>query len=91
MEVAAVRVCGNAGMNDEILHRKLGQFGQTPQGRWICGHCTQYGFVLRYKPEKADITGIASEPWHIRHAGVSAAREMEENDWCLVEYIENNP
>ncbi len=67
------------------------QFGDTEQGQWIKNHCASYGFVLRYLPEKAAYTGIASEPWHFRYVGLDAARKMVENGWCLEEYVAYQP
>ncbi len=69
----------------------MGQFGDTPQGQWVREHCAEYGFIIRYQHDKADITGIDNEPWHIRYVGIEAAREMEQNGWCLEEYIEHRP
>ena len=50
---------------------------------------SNYGFILRYKPEKAHITGVQTyEPWHIRYVGVEHAKEIEKLDMCLEEYVE---
>ena len=67
------------------------QFGDTAQGQWIRKNCASYGFVLRYQPHKAALTGITSEPWHIRYVGIEAAQKMAEKNWCLEEYVMNNP
>lgn len=29
---------------------------------WLAEHCWEYGFILRYTEEKAEITGITNEP-----------------------------
>ncbi len=67
------------------------QFGETAQGQWIRDNCAAYGFVLRYLPQKAALTGITSEPWHIRYVGIDAAQKMDEKNWCLEEYVINIP
>ena len=36
----------------------------------------EYGFILRYPPNKEDITGYAYEPWHLRYVGDLAAGEI---------------
>ena len=46
-----------------------------------------YGFIIRFPPDKEEITGIASEPWHIRYVGKEHARRITENKLCLEEYI----
>ena len=59
----------------------------TATQQWLIAHSWEYGFTLRYPPEKSDITGIIYEPWHYRYVGVAAATYMRDNDMCLEEYI----
>ena len=50
---------------------------------------SDYGFILRYSKDKADITGVqAYEPWHIRFVGVENAKAIEKMGMCLEEYVE---
>lgn len=51
-------------------------------------HAAKYGFVERYGRDKEKITGIAHEPWHFRYVGYPHSRIMEENGFCLEEYID---
>lgn len=69
-------------------------FGDTAEARWMEQHCAEFGFILRYMPEKQDVTGIIYEPWHFRFVGVPIARYMmaqrlslEEFDQALSEAI----
>lgn len=55
---------------------------------WIGENCHTYGFIVRYAPDKADITGIYSEPWHLRYVGVPHAALMAQRQLCMEEYIE---
>lgn len=55
---------------------------------WLQNHSWRYGFILRYPPDKTDITGVSNEPWHFRYVGKDAAKTMKENNWCLEEYVE---
>ncbi len=55
---------------------------------WFREHCNDYGFILRYTPEKQYITGINGETWHYRYVGVPHASIMTELDMCLEEYID---
>lgn len=54
---------------------------------WFKENAYKYGFILRYPPDKTDITRIANEPWHYRYVGDVHAFIMKENDLCLEEYI----
>ncbi|SCI88467.1 D-alanyl-D-alanine carboxypeptidase [uncultured Clostridium sp.] len=65
----------------------LYDFEGTQNEKWIKQHCAEYGFIIRFPPDKEEITGIASEPWHIRYVGKEHARCIMENKLCLEEYI----
>lgn len=62
-------------------------FEQTEAYRWLRENAAQYGFVQRYRADKADITGIDNESWHYRYVGREHALAMEELDLCLEEYV----
>lgn len=48
----------------------------------------RYGFILRYLPDKKDITGYDYEPWHFRYVGYkNAAKEITEKGITLEEYL----
>lgn len=59
----------------------------TPVQQWLLAHCWDYGFVLRYPPDKGDITGIIYEPWHYRYVGRDHAQAMQAAGQCLEEYL----
>nr|WP_294493812.1 M15 family metallopeptidase [uncultured Mediterraneibacter sp.] len=61
--------------------------GDTAEQQWLMAHCHEYGFILRYPPEKSDITGIIYEPWHYRYVGKDAAKEITEQGITLEEYL----
>ena len=63
-------------------------FAETPAARWMAGHSTEYGFVIRFPEDKQEITGITYEPWHLRYVGEEHARVMREQNLCLEEYWE---
>lgn len=54
---------------------------------WLAENSYKYGFILRYPPEKADITGVQYEPWHYRYVGKEAAQDMFDRNLCLEEYL----
>ncbi|MGN1444231.1 MAG: D-alanyl-D-alanine carboxypeptidase family protein [Acutalibacteraceae bacterium] len=73
-----------------IYHTENGSsedFKGQREYRWISQNAWRYGFILRYPEEKADLTGIAYEPWHFRFVGKKAAKYITENDLCLEEYV----
>ena len=63
-------------------------FAGTKQHKWLLEHCWEYGFILRYPPEKTKITGFAAEAWHYRYVGTEHALKMRELNLCLEEYVE---
>ena len=60
---------------------------ETEEAKWLASNSWKYGFVLRYPPEKSDVTGIIYEPWHYRYVGKEAAKEMTEKNLTLEEYL----
>lgn len=60
---------------------------QTAEAKWLMEHCWEYGYILRYPPDKSDITGIVYEPWHYRYVGRDAAKEIHEKGVTLEEYL----
>lgn len=63
-------------------------FEHTRAYNWLSINAKDYGFIMRYPEEKAEITGIAYEPWHWRYVGKEHSYKMEDLDMCLEEYIE---
>ena len=59
----------------------------TDEQQWLMEHCWEYGFILRYPEDKADITGIIFEPWHYRYVGKDVAKEITEKGITLEEYV----
>ena len=62
----------------------------TAEAKWFAENCWKYGFILRYPPEKSDVTGIIYEPWHYRYVGKEAAKEITESGLTLEEYLEQS-
>ncbi len=63
-------------------------FENTAVYAWLFENSANYGFIQRYQKHKEDITGYNYEPWHFRYVGVEAAKEMNELDMCLEEYLD---
>ena len=60
---------------------------ETDEQQWLMKNCWKYGFILRYPTNKSDITHINYEPWHYRYVGVTAAKQIMQNNLCLEEYL----
>lgn len=60
---------------------------ETKEFKWLEENCWKYGFILRYPPEKSDITKIIYEPWHFRYVGKKAAKEITKQGVTLEEYL----
>lgn len=54
---------------------------------WINNNCGQYGFILRYRENREDVTGYLYEPWHFRYVGLPHAQYIEDHDITLEEYM----
>ena len=63
-------------------------FDSTPEAAWLASHCTDYGFIIRYKPGKESSTGYMPESWHIRYLGdVNLCKKIEASGLSLEEYL----
>ena len=71
------------------IYQKLDKKQETTEvQRWLRENSYKYGFVVRYPPEKSEITLINNESWHYRYVGIENAKYMYENNMCLEEYID---
>lgn len=70
-------------------HLNLSQaFGDTEEGKWAGENAHRFGFILRYKTEWRDITGVSDEPWHFRYVGIAHATAMHQLNIPLETYCE---
>ncbi|MBQ3429853.1 M15 family metallopeptidase, partial [Candidatus Saccharibacteria bacterium] len=53
----------------EIIRDNDAMIAETEAFAKIHQHLAKFGFILRYLPEKEDITGYSYEPWHFRYIG----------------------
>lgn len=63
------------------------QFESTEMFEWMCENAEDYGFILRYPKDKTDITGVMYESWHWRFVGINRAKEINNLNVTLEEYI----
>lgn len=62
----------------------------TAEAKWLAENCHKYGFILRYPPEKTNITGIIYEPWHYRYVGEEHATIIMGRGITLEEYLQEH-
>ena len=67
---------------------KVRKFSGDGKYAWFKENSYKYGFILRYPPNKSEITKITSEPWHFRYVGAVHAYLIHEHGWCFEEYID---
>ncbi|NMO97299.1 M15 family metallopeptidase [Paenibacillus lemnae] len=65
-------------------------FGDTPEGRWLEEHASEYGFIIRYPRGREETTGYVYEPWHIRYVGEDLAADIAESGLTLEEYFDED-
>lgn len=63
-------------------------FEKTKAYKWLEKNAENYGFIMRYRKDKQEKTGVIHESWHWRFVGINAAKEINELDMCLEEYVE---
>ena len=83
------------GLGVDVLNREWAnregmtpEFGETAEARWMESNCADYGFIIRYLPEKQEITNIIYEPWHLRFVGIPVAQYIMNNRLSLEEFAE---
>lgn len=92
-EMLTLKVINKPGTSDHNLGLAVDfnyvdyNFDKTHGYEWLTQNAENYGFVLRYRKDKEEITKIDYEPWHWRYVGVEHAKKMNELDMCLEEYV----
>ncbi len=62
-------------------------FDKTDAYAWLDKHAAEYGFILRYRAEWYDQTGVTAEPWHWRYVGKENAPKIKESGLSLEDYL----
>lgn len=53
---------------------------------WVKKNAHKYGYIIRYEPDKEDITGYGAESWHIRYVGKDIATYIYKHNITFDEY-----
>ena len=56
--------------------------------KWFMENFTEYGYILRYPEDKAEITAINFESWHYRYVSLPHSLIMEKLNLCHEEYTD---
>ena len=68
--------------------RKIMALDRRVMNRVVHKKLEEYGFILRYKEEDYEKTGVHGEPWHYRFVGRENAKAINKSGLCLEEYLE---
>lgn len=93
-KAAADRYSARAGHSEHQtglaidVNEPSSEFDNTPEAEWLAQHCSDYGFIIRYKPGKESSTGYMAESWHIRYLGdVELCKKIEASGQSLEEFL----
>ncbi len=62
-------------------------FADTAAGRYVAEHAWEHGFLVRYPPDREDVTGYIYEPWHLRYVGPELAAHMHQTEAPTLEEL----
>jgi len=74
-------------ITDHYYQIKDRSIENTEMYQYMCKHCHEFGFIVRYPDGKENITGVMYEPWHFRYVGIEAATYIMENNLTLEEFV----
>lgn len=74
------------GLAIDIRAESSEVFANSKESKWAYSNAYKYGYILRYKKEYEDITGIKYESWHFRYVGEEIAKYIRENEMTYEEY-----
>nr|WP_067091045.1 LD-carboxypeptidase LdcB/DacB [Streptococcus marmotae] len=74
------------GLAYDILDSSGALLTEPSATKWLAEHAHEYGFIVRYLPEKEYSTGYMAESWHIRYIGQEAT-DIYQSGQTLEEYL----
>ncbi|KHD46371.1 LD-carboxypeptidase LdcB/DacB [Streptococcus hongkongensis] len=74
-----------SGLAFDILDGQGNLLEEPQASQWLLEHAPDYGFILRYLPNKEASTGYQAESWHIRYVG-KEAKDIAKSGKTLEEY-----
>ena len=76
----------HTGLAIDVRAESADIFASSKESKWAYLNAYKYGFILRYKKEYENITGIKYESWHFRYVGEEIASYIHEHDMTYEEY-----
>ena len=76
----------HTGLAIDIKAESAEVFLNSKESKWAYLNAYKYGFILRYKKEYENITGIKYESWHFRYVGEEIATYIHEHEMTYEEY-----
>lgn len=72
-------------------HTLRQSFGDTAAGTWVAEHAHEFGFIIRYPQDSAEVTGFNYEPWHLRYFGEQFSQHVIDNSGIAETAFELDP
>ena len=76
----------HTGLAIDIRAESSDVFANSKESKWAYANAYKYGFILRYKKDFENITGIKYESWHFRYVGEEIANYIHEHEMTYEEY-----
>ncbi|MBR3660418.1 MAG: M15 family metallopeptidase [Bacilli bacterium] len=76
----------HTGLAIDVKAESTDVFANSKESKWTYENAYKYGFILRYKKEDENITGIKYESWHFRYVGVDIATYLHDHEMTYEEY-----
>ena len=77
--------------SSETNYELVPEFAQTSAGQWLDGNAARYGFVMSYREDREQETGVGYEPWHYRYIGVENALRTKADGGELTSLYREGP
>ena len=76
----------HTGLAIDVKAESSDVFATSKESAWVYENAYKYGFILRYKKEYENITGIKYESWHFRYVGETIAKYIHDHEMTYEEY-----
>jgi len=76
----------HTGLAIDVKAESTDVFASSKESKWAYDNAYKYGFILRYKKEYENITGIKYESWHFRYVGIDIATYIHDHEMTYEEY-----
>lgn len=74
------------GLAYDVLDSSGALLTEETASQWLAENAHRYGFIVRYPPDKEEMTGYMPESWHLRYIGLEAV-DIYQSGQTLEEYF----